>query len=92
MRMRIWQYNLSIVGQQNIIMPKGAELLSVSVQHGLPALWARVDETAGMVPRAIVLIETGRRGNEGQKKLQFIGTVLLDDGDYVAHFFDGGEL
>jgi hypothetical protein len=43
MNKTIWKYELKIDDLQNVIMPVGAEILSVQMQNETPCLWALVN-------------------------------------------------
>lgn len=55
----IWKFPLKVADKQNIIMPIGAEILTVQVQNEEPCLWALVDPEAGMESRHIEIFGTG---------------------------------
>ena len=56
----VWKYRLDLLdGQQVIKMPKGAQVLSVDMQHDQPTLWAEVDSEAPMEPRYFQVHGTG---------------------------------
>ena len=82
----IWKFMLAVKDEQEIQMPKGAEVLSVHSQMDTPTIWARVDPSASVVFRKIHIRGTGHRlnGEEGD----FIGTCLeADDEALVWHVF-----
>jgi len=84
---RIWKYELNITDTQAVLMPAGAEILSVANQHGTLCLWATVDETAAGRSRVIEVIGTGHVIDlyESNRR-RFIGTVLMDT--LVWHVFE----
>jgi hypothetical protein len=67
-----------------IQMPKGAEILTVQMQHGKPMLWALVDIDHSNESRAIVIIGTGHDFDFPDYK--YIAT--FQDGAYVWHVFE----
>jgi hypothetical protein len=89
----IWKFNIQVTDEQDVKMPRGAELLSVGEQDRLTPttlqLWALVDPDAEPRPRRIVIEGTGHPTE--MNKDQFIGTVLSFGGQLVWHVFDGGE-
>ena len=87
---QVWKYKLgfTVTDDMTISMPAGAELLTVQVQYGAPALWARVDPEARLVKRRIHISGTGHVGAEGR----YIGTFQLDEGRLVFHVFDHGAI
>jgi len=85
----IFKYPVNITDEQMVAMPKGAEILSVQVQHGSACLWAMVNTENPNTFRRINIKGTGHpiHGELGT----FIGTVQFDNGVLVFHVFDGGE-
>lgn len=55
----IWKFPLSTTDRQVLAMPRGATLLSVQIQRGVPCLWALVDSTSPMGKRYIAVYGTG---------------------------------
>ncbi len=82
--MTIWKYQLAVDDIQFIEMPKGAQLLSVQVQYGIPCLWARVDPDAEL---EFVEIVTYVTGGMARNNLQYIGTYQLHSGSFIGHVF-----
>lgn len=84
----IWKYRLATKDRQDVLMPQGAEILTVQVQgDGEPCLWTRVDAAAPQRYRRIVTCGTGHAAPD----LPFIGTYQVLSGAFVWHVFDGGE-
>ena len=89
----IWKFKITPAGP-DVLMPKGSRILSVDNQRESIVCWAAVDPLQELVPRKIVVVGTGHTGGPFEIdifKLPFIGTVLLDNGDFAFHLFDGGE-
>ena len=84
--MTVYKYQLPIDDRARVLMPSGAELLCVAMQHGRVTVWARVDPSATMVTRQFRVAGTGHPGVEGS----YIGTVF--PGPLVFHVFDLGEV
>lgn len=56
----IWRYPLQIkTGQQEIVMPEGAELLTVQIQDRVPVLWALIDSFGAKTTRIFEVHQTG---------------------------------
>jgi len=86
--MRIFKYAVNVIDDQEIEMPKGAQILTVQVQDGLPWIWVAFTEGMETVKRKIVLMGTGHtRDMPGV----YIGTFQLAGGRLIFHLFDGGE-
>lgn len=99
----IYKYPVYLDGHL-IKMPKGARILKIDAAdwaRGSPPgnapwiqpsvyIWALIDtEEDEMVHRWISIVTTGNflDSDEGE----YIGTVQLDNGNFVLHFFDRGE-
>lgn len=82
--MRVYKYTLPLDDYATIRMPRGAQPLSVGMQHDELQLWARVDPGAEMEPRRFRIAGTGHPGAEGK----YVGTVLHFGGRLVWHVFD----
>jgi hypothetical protein len=86
----IYKYQLRGPSPIIVKMPPGAEILCVQNQLEEPTLWVRCDPKVGFVGRKINVFVTGERVGAAPGK--YIGTVLLMDGTFVVHVFDGGEV
>jgi hypothetical protein len=74
-----------------IVVPQGTELLSVAGQRGIPVLWHKrpVASDKVVVKREIVGYMTGSEFLHMDKcSYVFIGTVLLEGGNFVIHYFE----
>jgi hypothetical protein len=86
----IFKYPLPVADEIAVTMPKGAQLLSVQTQHGVPCLWALVDTNAPMRERALAVRGTGHTCGSIPASA-FVGTFQLEGGSFVGHLFDLGE-
>jgi hypothetical protein len=86
----IFKYPLGVAGELGLSMPKGAQLLSVQVQHGKPCLWALVDVNAPTAQRRLAIRGTGHHCGSIPASA-FVGTFQLEGGAFVGHLFDLGE-
>jgi hypothetical protein len=86
--MKIWKWELSVADLQIIMMPIGAQVLSVQVHRGAPQLWAMVDETSPAEPRTFATVGTGHTMTKNAIYGRFIGTYQLHGGDLVFHVFE----
>lgn len=77
---------------EHIEMPRGSKILkAVAWGPGKFAMWALVDPLAPPRKRAIKLYATGQEiDNELALTGQYIAT--LEDGPYILHVFDHGEM
>lgn len=82
----VFKYTLPISDEFELLLPRGAELLSVQGQHDAAQLWALVNQDALLVPFRFRLLTTGEpvdpRGLEG---LTYLGTFQVLKGTFVGH-------
>lgn len=87
--MVIWKYELPADqaaendGVIKIRMPKGSEVLHAGAQGDKVCVWARVDSSQLDVERTFVVRLTG----EEAPPMDYLGTALLRDGQFVVHVF-----
>lgn len=87
MNSTIWKYRLRATDDQQIMMPAGAQILSVGVQQERVQLWAMVDPMNPLAQnRRIVMVGTGHVVPPACGR--FIGTVSLFEGALILHVFD----
>jgi hypothetical protein len=88
--MRIWKYNLQAsADRQELLMPKGAKILTIQPQYENLCLWALCDEEEERKEsRIIATYETGHpiSGTPGE----YIGTYQMYGGFGIFHVFDKG--
>lgn len=84
--MKIFKYPVTISDEQNVVMPAGAQILTVQIQGRTPVLWALVDETGLPTQRRIEVHGTGNPIPEGKR--QYIATIQTHQGQFVWHFFE----
>lgn len=85
----IYRYELDVdAGFSYIDMPEGAKVLSISTERTDPyiEMWAGVDTDSPLVIRQFAVVGTGREIPIGF--VRFIGTVMVDKGEYVFHVFE----
>jgi hypothetical protein len=79
----IYKYEIDTI----VVMPKGAEILSVQIQHGKPHMWALVDNKEQLEERQFNIIGTGW-------EMDFTNNKYIDtfqDGNLVWHVFEEVE-
>ena len=86
----IWKFPLETVAVQTLLMPRGAEILTVQVQRGAPSLWAMVDPVAHPTARRFTVYGTGHNMPKLEMGTErtYIGTYQLNDGNLVFHIFE----
>ena len=87
----IWKFDVPPEGP--IEIPKGAEILTVQIQHEKPVLWAIVDPEAPKVKRVAQVFGTGHEVPKGVLfDNQYVGTFQAAGGTFIWHLFLGPEL
>ena len=81
-------YSYEIVISSTLLLPSGAEILSVSFQHGRVFLWAKVDTSLVKEARHFNVFGTGHI-MPYDRAYRFIGTAHTDNG-LVLHVFEIG--
>ncbi len=87
--MRIWKWTLTAADRQTLMLPTGAQLLTVQMQHGRPQVWALCDDAQDVwkvEPRTIAIYGTGNPMPERPGK--YLSTFQVDDGALVFHAFE----
>lgn len=82
---RIFKYVCPILDSFTLSLPAGAELLDVQTQHGVPVLWAAIDDEAPAEPREFILCGTG---HPMPSIGHYIGTFQLHGGHFIGHLFE----
>jgi hypothetical protein len=84
---QVWKFVIGVgTGEQRVQMPKGAKLLSIQLQDGVPAIWALCDPSSPSVARRIKAYGTG---DDVAPSLPFVATLQI--GLAVLHYFDHGD-
>jgi len=87
MKTTIWKFPIATVDLQKVMMPRGAEILTVQTQVDTVCLWALVDPSAKSEERLIETFGTGQP-IENQQEREYIATYQLEGGDLVFHVFE----
>lgn len=73
---------------QKISMPKETKILSVEIQHNEMVVYAMVNTTIKETEqRKFRIIGTGDTTDASINNYVFLGSVLMQNGDYVFHVF-----
>jgi hypothetical protein len=92
MNKTIWKFELAIDNKSVILMPKGAEILSVQLQNNSPVIWAQVNPTElDKEPRVFEMFGTGHPVpcDIGIDR-KFLGTIQpIENGfSFAFHIFE----
>ena len=87
----IYKYPIKeIKSQFRIDISKGAKILTVQIQRGMPMIWAIIDTDQGETEdRIFRIIGTGHDIDlEDKEFLDYIGTFQMAEGNLVWHLFE----
>jgi hypothetical protein len=88
--LRVFKYRLPELGLFELALPSGAEILHFDSQgnSGL-FIWALVDPEAAPVDRRFRLVGTGHPVTlRADQRLAYVGSTLVDGGNFVFHLFE----
>jgi hypothetical protein len=88
---KVWKFELETAGEQRVMMPLKAEILSVQVQRGIPCLWALVDpdqESDATETRTFLIFGTGHPIPEQRINIVYVGTYQQLVGNFIGHIFE----
>lgn len=83
----VYKQKLKIDDVQTIDIHEGANILHIGKQFGSVWIWYECDGEKPMTKRTIYCFGTGQE-MPVDVKLQYIGTIILLDGELVFHFFE----
>lgn len=84
----VYKYPLLKGSQVCVGLPKGAKILTVQVQNGVPHIWALVNPENPLVERFFRLAGTGCSIEEHKDDLHYVGTFQLFKGRKIYHLFE----
>jgi hypothetical protein len=84
--MKILKFTLELQQRQVIEMPIGAEIIALIMQHGIPRIWAKVDDEARHEDRIFNIYGTGEELPENPGR--YIGTFLQQFDRFVWHVYE----
>ncbi len=89
MEQKIFKYAIKH-DEFEIMMPRGAQILTVQTQKTKAYMWALVDPKAELARRVFRLAVTGHTidDDNGTASCRHIGTFQLYGGDIVFHLFE----
>lgn len=90
----IWKYPIGDAGEATVVVPAGAEPLSVGLDPaGEVCVWLACDPEAERVERRFLVRDTGDMllGSVLETAARFVGTVKSAGGGLMFHVLDLGE-
>jgi hypothetical protein len=82
----IWKYELQAQEREILLMPIGAQILSVQTQRNTPCIWALVDPSVQKESRVFRIVGTGHDVPWPVDRSLHRGTVQV--GPFVWHIFE----
>lgn len=83
----IYKYKLEVNDKTTLFIPEGSKIISAGAIGDDIFMWAVIKHTQSSVKRIINVKTTGYSFIEDDEKLEFIDTVIMDDG-LVFHVFE----
>lgn len=86
---KIFKYQLETVDTQDVVMPKGAEVLTIQTQNEVPCIWALVNPDEETETRVFEIFGTGHDVycDMGVDR-KYLGTYQLAGGALIFHAFE----
>lgn len=90
MKRTFWKYELDLYGDQTLELPVGSRIATVQSQKGNLCIWALVDPDETETEERTIEIHTtgGMITYTDEIHKRYIGTVQMDNGEFVAHVFE----
>lgn len=82
--MKLFKFDLKCKGETSIRMPNIFNILSVQDKRNKPVVMVACDTAEGYHERIFFTLESGDEISSGSK---YVGTVNLDGGEYIRHYF-----
>ena len=82
----IHKYPLEIVDEQQILLPRGYEILNVIEQNGIPVIYAKVD-TQETKTKDVWIRIFGTGHPIDSDLYNYLGTISTKGGDLIWHIF-----
>jgi len=85
----VFKYVIPVVDEFTMEMPKGAQILTVQAQRGVPCIWALVDPEMENEERSFVMRGTGHPIDDNMVPfLNYVGTMQMMEGTLIWHLFE----
>jgi hypothetical protein len=82
---RVFKYPVEVTDVFSMLMPEGAEVLTVQVQHGQPQIWALVDDAKPPEQRVFMISGTGHPMTNSRR---YVGSFQMAEGRLMWHLFE----
>lgn len=87
MEYRIYKYPFEVADVIDLVMPRGAEILTIQTQGRLPTIWAKVCCDGPTEHRVFRCYGTGHPIDPALH-LIYVGTFQLMGGNFIGHLFE----
>jgi hypothetical protein len=87
----IWKFGVPLTERFVLVMPAGAQVLTVQNQGDVAHVWVLVDPSGPRRARRFALYGTGRTLPNAPETGAYVGTFQTEGGQFVWHLFDLGE-
>ena len=86
----VYKYPIVPNDKVEILMPKGARVLTCQSQFDKPQLWALVDgnTSISLEKRIFRMVGTGHPIKESEESLHYIDTFQMANGNLIFHLFE----
>jgi len=85
---KIFKYEIPVNDEIELDLPKGAKVLTIQLQKGVPCIWMLVNPDLSTEKRLFWLYGTGMEVK--QTHLNYLGSFQMLGGDLIFHLF--GEI
>ena len=83
----IWKFAIPLGDLVSIAMPRGAKIIHVANQFGMPTIWALVDPAEPWVTREFRFAGTGHLIHDHHLG-KHAGSFFMEGGSLVLHIFE----
>lgn len=85
----VFKYPLPLTNDvQTVNMPVDFKILTLQMQHGVPTIWALVDDNdPPVVSRRFRTIGTGHQFRDSAEFPVYVGTFQVEGGMFIFHVF-----
>ena len=85
----VFKYPVEIRNKFSVMMPDGAEILTVQMQHNKPQMWALVDQSKPEKERIFRISGTGHPMVYDMGSMyEYINSFQMRGGDLIFHLFE----
>ncbi len=88
MKQTIYKYNITITGEQAVVLPKHSKILTVQIQNNTLHLWALINEDEREHEKRIIEIFGTGHPLDSKIERRYINSFQSDGGYFVGHAFE----